>query len=88
MYKQPKHHSKLVKTLTCKSNTLNQFHNPEDRLKVIDVMFIELIEKLATFGPILKVIHGEYLWQLRTAKKNVFVQETLKLKRVSPILKG
>jgi hypothetical protein len=43
-------------------------------------MFIELIEKLATFGPILKVIHEEYLWQLRTAKKSVFVQETLKLK--------
>ena len=80
MYKQPKHHSKLVKTLTCKLNTLNLLNNPEERLEAIDDLFLELIEKLATFGPILKVMHNEYLWQLRSAKKNVFIQETLKLK--------
>ena len=81
MKRQVKYQPKLVQVLTNKLKTLDdKSKNPKDRLDIVEDVFYELISNLSTFGPILQIIHEEYLSHLIMLKRNILIEETLRIK--------
>ena len=81
MKRHLKYQPKLVHVLMNKLKTLgDKSKTPKDRLDVVEDVFYELISNLSTFGPILGMIHDEYQSHLVMLRRNILIEETLRIR--------
>lgn len=80
MAERSRHQPKLVKALSSSLESLKDVENQSERLEIVERVCQKLILNLATFGPILKVVHQEYQVVLKDYQKRIFIEEVLRQK--------
>lgn len=75
------HQPKLIKVLNTEIDKLSLYQeNSQERHQIVQRICHKLILNLATFGPILRIIHQEYENQLSSAKRQIFIESILRQK--------
>lgn len=80
MAERLRHQPKLVKALILNLESLKQVDDQAQRLDIVERVFQKLIINLATFGPILKILHQEYHDALKETQKRIIIEEVLRQK--------